>query len=64
MKYWWQSKVIWFNIVMAVVELANEMAVVVELLPEEYQASSRIALTVVVAIGNTILRFKTDQGIK
>lgn len=64
MKYWWQSKVIWFNIVMAAVELANELAVVVELLPEEYQASSRIGLTVVVAVGNTILRFKTDRGIK
>lgn len=64
MKYWWKSRTIWFNIVMAVVELASELAAVVELLPDEYRTPSRIVLTAVVAVGNTVLRFKTDQGVK
>lgn len=63
-KRWWRSKTIWFNIATGIVAFANELAAIVELLPDTYQPPVRIALIGINAVGNVWLRGRTYQGIK
>lgn len=60
MKKWWQSKTIWFNIIVAsLVALEETFSALQGLLPANVYA---IAVPVL-AIGNAVLRIVTTQGI-
>lgn len=65
-KPWWLSKTMWFNFVMALVTFANEMLPLLDHIaqlgaPAEHVAITRTVLTMVVIIGNSILRTVTSK---
>lgn len=65
-KPWWLSKTLWFNFLMALVTFANEMLPLLEHftvlgVSEDYTAIARTALTVIILVGNAILRVVTDK---
>jgi membrane protein CcdC involved in cytochrome C biogenesis len=65
-KPWFLSKTIWFNFIMGLVAFAVEIINLLEHFevlgaPAEYVALARTILTVVILIGNAILRVITKE---
>ncbi|WP_300067751.1 hypothetical protein [uncultured Ruegeria sp.] len=65
-KPWWLSKTIWFNSLMAMVTFAVEILPLLDQfsalgLSQEHEAVARTVLTVVVLVGNALLRTITER---
>ena len=57
MKKWYQSKTVWFNVIMAAVTVSTELS-------NTFPASQHVAVfTTVATVGNIFLRLITTQGI-
>lgn len=59
-KHWWESKVIWFNVMVIAATLATSATPALEqyMSPESYTL-----LTSIVGVVNAVLRFGTSKGI-
>lgn len=65
-KPWILSKTLWFNFIMALVTFAVEMLPLLDHfvalgLPPDYEAIARTVLTIIILVGNAILRVVTNK---
>lgn len=63
MKYWWESKTIWFNLLYLVVVIAGSFGYA-SYIPNEQDKQTLEAIAILInAVVNLWLRFKTDEPI-